>query len=147
MIGNICIVYIFKIKKIRWRSTERTSCWICWTLGRGMLSHYCLIEDSSCLTVLVSLLVSWCSRCFKLVWTSGRPDHYTNSSATSICSIYAVGIDTVWHHLDAIWKVFPECQCRCHIEGSIHCSKTCIYCWELTVFELFFSPEDVVHVF
>lgn len=37
------------------------------SFGRGSLSHFCLIEDSGCSTVLSPLLVSWCAKCLKVL--------------------------------------------------------------------------------
>lgn len=31
------------------------------------MSHFCLIEDSGCSTVLSPLLVSWCAKCLKVL--------------------------------------------------------------------------------
>jgi len=52
--------------------TEETSCW---TFGRGMLSHSCPIEDSSCSAVLD--VFRWWN-----IWTAGRSVQQLDSSAT-----------------------------------------------------------------
>ncbi len=112
--------------------TEETSCS---SLGIGMLSHSCLIQASSCSTVLGSSLshlplydapnvfYGW------KIWTAGWPFQYPILLLRS----HDVVIDAVCGLALSCWKMQGLPWKRRRLDGSICCSRTWIYLSALMV--------------
>ena len=69
--------------------------------------------------------VSWCSKCFSWwkVWTTDRPVRHLDSPTMKLCCCNSC---SVWFSI-----VLSKTQClpwkRCHLDGIMCCSKTCLF--------------------
>lgn len=81
----------------------------------GMVSHFCLKQDSSCSTVLgllCCIVLSWWK-----VWNAGRPVQQPDSSTIKSCCC-SMPFSVV---------LLKYAGKRRHLDGSIWCFKTCIH--------------------
>ncbi len=102
------------------------------SLGIGMLSHSCLIQASSCWTVLGLLVASsslWCAKCFLWGERSGlQAGHF--STRILLLRSHDVVIDAVCGLALSCWKMPWK---RRRLDGVVCCSRTWIYLSALMV--------------
>ncbi len=101
-----------------------------WNFGVGIWSHSCLIYVSSCWRVCGCL-----SRIFRLMMHQmfSIGERYglqagQFSTRTLLLRSHAVVIAAVCGFALSCWNTQGLPRNRCHLEGSICCSKTFIYC-------------------
>ena len=108
--------------------TEETSCW---TFGRAMLPHSCLIEDSSGSAVLGLLCCIWNVFSWWKVWTAAGQ----SSTRTLLLQSHDVGVDAVCGLTLSCWNRQGLPSRRCHLDGSISALKpdyTFLHWWSLS---------------
>ncbi len=125
---GIPLLFITVCKRL---GTEETSCS---SLGIGMLSHSCLIQASSCSTVLgllCRIFLFMMRQMFSMGERSGlQAGHF---STWILLRSHDVVIDAVCGLALSCWKMQGLPWKRRRLDGSIWCSRTWIYLSALMV--------------